>query len=45
MFKRMYPCRNFVFLEDFNAYTSDEDELQVGEALVNEPGQNVCFGE
>jgi endonuclease/exonuclease/phosphatase family metal-dependent hydrolase len=43
LYKRMYPCRNFIFLGDFNAYTSEEDELQAGEPLVNEPGQNVCL--
>ena len=43
MYKRMYPCRNFVFLRDFDAYTSEEDKLQVGQPLVNEPGQNVCL--
>ena len=31
------------FLGDFNAYTSEEVELQVGEPLVNVPGQNVCW--
>ena len=43
MYKRMYPSRNSVFLGDFNAYTGDEDELQVGEPLVNEPRHNACL--
>jgi len=43
MYKRMFPCRSFIFLGDFNAYTSEE-ELQAREPLVNEPCQDVCLG-